>query len=133
MSRVFAVTERNEFEQRKRIDKAWKLSAVLLQHAATPEAAAALPLKARLDTALVAGVNPPSDKTWQLTVEYLTNRLKATGHKVECFQQGTGHYYFARCSCGWESEGTGSLVAAQKVAGEHAEGERDDDVACDCG
>ena len=72
------MTERNEFEQRKRIDKAWALSAVLEQHGATPSAAAALPLKARLDAALIAGVNPPSDKTWQLTVDYLANRLAAT-------------------------------------------------------
>ena len=72
------MTERNEFEQRKRIDKAWKLSAILEQHGATPAAAEALPLKARLDAALIAGVNPPSDKTWQLTVDYLANRLAAT-------------------------------------------------------
>lgn len=71
--------ERNEFEQRKRIDKAWKLSAVLQQHGATPAAASALSLKARLDAALIAGVNPPSQTTWQLTVEYLANRLQATG------------------------------------------------------
>jgi hypothetical protein len=70
--------ERNDFEQHRRIDKAWKLSAALQQHGATPQAAAALPLKARLDTALIAGVNPPSEKTWQLTVEYLANRLRAT-------------------------------------------------------
>lgn len=69
--------ERNEFEQRKRIDKAWKLAAILQEHGATPEQAAALSLKGRLDTALVAGVNPPSDTTWRLTVEYLTNRLRA--------------------------------------------------------
>ena len=72
------MTERNEFEQRKRIDKAWALSAILEQHGATTTAAAALPLKARLDTALIAGVKPPSDKTWQLTVDYLANRLAAT-------------------------------------------------------
>jgi hypothetical protein len=72
------MAERNEFEQRKRIDKAWKLSAILHDHGATPQAAAALPLKARLDAALVAGVNPPSETTWRLTVEYLTNRLRAT-------------------------------------------------------
>jgi len=77
------MTERNEFEQRKRIDKAWKLSAILEQHGATPSAAAALPLKARLHAAEVAGVNPPSEKTWQLTVEYLANRLRATGRTLE--------------------------------------------------
>ena len=126
------MTERNEFEQRKRIDKAWKLSAILQQHGATAAAAAALPLKARLDTALVAGVNPPSEKTWQLAVEYLANRLKATGHKVQCFQKGTGHYYFAACSCGWESEGTGSMQAAHQIGAEHAEGGTRDD-ARDCG
>lgn len=114
--------ERNEFEQRKRIDKAWKLSAILQQHGATAAAASALPLKARLDTALVAGVNPPSEKTWQLTVEYLANRLKATGHKVECFQKGTGHYYFASCSCGWVSDGVGSMEAAHQMSDEHLEG-----------
>lgn len=117
------MTERNEFEQRKRIDKAWKLSATLEQHGATPEAAAALPLKARLNAALTAGVNPPSDKTWELAVEYLTNRLKATGHKVKCFQQGTAHYYFAQCACGWESPGTGSMKAAQTAGQEHVEEE----------
>lgn len=72
------MTERNEFEQRKRIDKAWKLSAILEQHGATPQAAAALPLKARVDAALAAGVRPPSEKTWDLTVKYLANRLNAT-------------------------------------------------------
>lgn len=71
------MTERNEFEQRKRIDKAWKLSAILEQHGATPQAASGLQLKARLDAALIAGVQPPSEKTWQLTVEYLANRLRA--------------------------------------------------------
>lgn len=77
------MTERNEFEQRKRIDKAWKLSAILEQHGATRAAAAELPLKARLNAALIAGVQPPSEKTWQLTVEYLTNRLRATGRRLE--------------------------------------------------
>jgi len=77
------MTERNEFEQRKRIDKAWKLAATLQQHGATPESAAQLPLKARVDAALVAGVNPPSDKTWQLTVEYLANRLRAHDKEVQ--------------------------------------------------
>jgi hypothetical protein len=115
------VTERNEFEQRKRIDKAWKLSVVLQEHGATPQAASDLPLKARLDVALIAGVNPPSQATWQLTVEYLANRLKATGHKVECFQKGTAHYYFARCACGWESDGTGSMKAAHQIGDEHLE------------
>ena len=77
------MVERNEFEQRNRIDKAWKLSAVLQQHGATPQAAAELSLKARLDAALVAGVRPPSEQTWQLTVEYLANRLRATGRVEE--------------------------------------------------
>jgi len=75
--------ERNEFEQRKRIDKAWKLSATLQQHGATPESAATLPLKARLDVALIAGVNPPSEQTWKLTVEYLANRLAASRRVAE--------------------------------------------------
>jgi len=77
------MTDRNEFEQRKRIDKAWKLSATLQQHGATPEAAAALPLRARLHAACTAGVTPPSEKTWQLAVEYLANRLRAHDKEVQ--------------------------------------------------
>jgi hypothetical protein len=71
------VTERNKAEQQKRIDKAWKLAAILQEHGATPEVASALPLKARLNAARAAGVNPPSETTWKLTVEYLANRLRA--------------------------------------------------------
>lgn len=71
------MSERNKFEWARRIDKAWKLAAILQEHGATPEQAAGLSLKGRMEAAVAAGVRPPSDKTWALTVQYLANRLRA--------------------------------------------------------
>lgn len=57
------------FEAAARTAKATKMANVLIAHGADADSAAALPLKGRAMTALLAGTRAPSDTTWALVVE----------------------------------------------------------------
>lgn len=67
----------NPYEDAARIKKAHALADTVQAAGGTAQAAADLPHEDRLTAAAVAGVNPPSDATWELVVDLLRKREQA--------------------------------------------------------